>query len=662
MWQAGAKFLAALICLFSGVWPYSKQLISFYLWFAPPNWVSLRRRGSIFHWLDALAKWSMVDIFVLIMSMIGFWVSIQSPQNSFLPKDLYSINLMVIPVWGLYANLIAQLISQISSHFIVYYHYKVERDGLATWKRDQGSTSFNADNKLIRSPPQSIDVDTSFEQGSKSIAQNLHRHTFPLDGQSDGINVQIRKGVSPGFAILCCTIFSFFIVGFILPSFQVELLGIVGLLVEVGQQFQQAVYKHSMLSITQSLMNQARVLDSAKHYVGLGLLAIVFVVTSFIVPLIQLVIICFLYFKPMTTKRRKQVLLALDTVQSWQYAEVYVISVFIGTWQFGGVSSFMINDFCGSLSDIFSSMAYYGIVSEDDAQCFYVESIISAAIYFLVVACILLYITTRFVKKASLQQLMESKSSSVNTANMTPEEVRIYLSDRDMGSFVEDDEDITKSITRKIKPVQVKFTDEYSCLLKVMNHMGNKGCMSPSENQRTHFISDDASVSLSISDVEMNPSTPMGWEKHSILDKNNDDSDDMSDEDIIHDKNHGSIISALSSSIRSFKLRNSTSASHVTQNETQNNIAENTENVTAADVDIVHSTMPFFGEDLDVEVTSILSADVRSTARTPFDEDDHSLALSHVSYDISGNNFASPMSSPTGKKPMLGTTMEENSV
>jgi uncharacterized paraquat-inducible protein A len=63
--------------LFSGVWPYSKQVITLALWFLPPRIVSVSRRGSIFLWLDALAKWSMVDVFVMIVSIVAFRVTIK---------------------------------------------------------------------------------------------------------------------------------------------------------------------------------------------------------------------------------------------------------------------------------------------------------------------------------------------------------------------------------------------------------------------------------------------------------------------------------------------------------------------------------------------------------------------------------------------------------
>ena len=72
LWHAGGQELAALILLFSGVWPYTKQLITLSLWFLPPSVVSVTRRGHFLVWLDILAKWSMIDIFVLLITIAGF--------------------------------------------------------------------------------------------------------------------------------------------------------------------------------------------------------------------------------------------------------------------------------------------------------------------------------------------------------------------------------------------------------------------------------------------------------------------------------------------------------------------------------------------------------------------------------------------------------------
>ena len=73
-----------------------------FLWFAPPSVVSPPKRGDTLVWLDVLGKWSMIDIFVLVMSMVAFRLHIISPPPSavaLLPDNFYMVDLLVTPVW-----------------------------------------------------------------------------------------------------------------------------------------------------------------------------------------------------------------------------------------------------------------------------------------------------------------------------------------------------------------------------------------------------------------------------------------------------------------------------------------------------------------------------------------------------------------------------------
>jgi len=60
--------------------------------------------------VDLFLDRSMVDIFVLLVTLASFNISIKSPDLSFLPDNLYSFNMLVVPLWGLYANLVRTLI------------------------------------------------------------------------------------------------------------------------------------------------------------------------------------------------------------------------------------------------------------------------------------------------------------------------------------------------------------------------------------------------------------------------------------------------------------------------------------------------------------------------------------------------------------------------
>merc|ERR1712183_801522 len=67
-----------------------------------------------------------MDIMIMVITIAGMYISSSSPKVDFLPDNAYRFILMAIPLWGLYANMIAQLISQVSSHFIIHYHRKIE--------------------------------------------------------------------------------------------------------------------------------------------------------------------------------------------------------------------------------------------------------------------------------------------------------------------------------------------------------------------------------------------------------------------------------------------------------------------------------------------------------------------------------------------------------
>jgi len=322
MWNAGAKSLAILIVLFSGVWPYSKLLVTLFLWFTPTRWVSSKRRGSILCWLDVLGKWSMVDVFVLLMTLASFKLSVESPDNlSFLPDSLYSINMMVIPLWGLYANMLAQFVAQISSHVIIHYHRKTVNAA-----SDAQEEEWNVQPSNLGNDP-----------------EKLRMHKFTLDYEASDKRAVVRKSVHWVLAMGLASLVILVIVGCVLPSFGIEVLGLVGLVVESGNQFEEAQTHYSVFNLASMIMEQARYLNTASDLVGLGTLSSLLVVTVFIVPLAQTASLCVQWFVPMTKKQRSKNTVLNEILSAWQYMEVYVLSIIIAAWQLGEVSEYMVN-------------------------------------------------------------------------------------------------------------------------------------------------------------------------------------------------------------------------------------------------------------------------------------------------------------------------------
>ena len=107
----------------------------------------------------------------------------------------------------------------------------------------------------------------------------------------------------------------------------------------------------------------------------------------------------------------------------------------------------MINTYCENLKETFAQMVYYGILKEEDAQCFRVEARIENASYVLAAASVALALLNTFVMRAANQYFRD--------LDLTKKEFKA-MSDRNG----EEIEDATQAI-RRITPVPVLFTDAF---------------------------------------------------------------------------------------------------------------------------------------------------------------------------------------------------------
>ena len=93
----------------------------------------------------------------------------------FLPAKFYQVDVRVIPVWGLYANMIAQVLSQIVSHICIYYH----RNVVTAAEVETGETLFVSsdlsDIKVEMAKWESIESGASADPAAKKGIHHGHR-------------------------------------------------------------------------------------------------------------------------------------------------------------------------------------------------------------------------------------------------------------------------------------------------------------------------------------------------------------------------------------------------------------------------------------------------------------------------------------------------------
>lgn len=440
MWKAGAKELAIMIAIFSGVWPYTKQLMSMLMWLISPSYISCKKRGSILHWLDLLGKWSMVDVFVLLTTLASFRITIESPSHvAYLPDGFYEVNMLVVPLWGLYANMLAQLVSQVSSHVIIHYHKKTMIAAMREQEVEWG-----------------IVTPTLTEEPEK-----LRHHNYRLDYEASSKRAIVKNWAHWMLLATLASLAILVILGCAIPSFSIEILGLLGLAVESGNQFEQAHTYYSVFSLAQVIMGEARYLGETSSYIGLGTLASLLVLTVFCVPIFQTLSLFIEWFLPINRKQRHLNIVVNEILSAWQYMEVFVLSIIITSWQLSGVSDYMVNAYCGGLSGMFDTLAFFGIVDANDAQCFQLRATVEAASWLLVAASLILAATSHFVLTASTQKTLDS--------NVPPEKRR----HNDRWSSLESTEVAAEESGKPqqskkptISPIPPRFTDYYSLIIR----------------------------------------------------------------------------------------------------------------------------------------------------------------------------------------------------
>ena len=225
--------------------------------------------------------------------------------------------------------MIAQILSQISSHWIIHYHRRIV---------------FIAAPHL--DPTRSADISEMKEEAqvqepqsnAQAHTERLFEHAFtrPHRGESD--KLISRSVVKPLLYFLAILSSAFVVVGCIVPTYSLNQLGIIGLLVEAGQSFNAAYKEFSVFTTLSAMIDQASVLGNISDYIGLSSLSALILLTVLVVPILQVVVLLVQWFAPLTKRRRFRLMVTLEALQAWQYMEVYLLAVLVASWQLGSIS------------------------------------------------------------------------------------------------------------------------------------------------------------------------------------------------------------------------------------------------------------------------------------------------------------------------------------
>jgi uncharacterized paraquat-inducible protein A len=162
--------------------------------------------------------------------------------------------------------------------------------------------------------------------------EELRKHSFGRPHRGESEKVVVRRGMDSVLLAVAASMTLLVVLGCVLPSLSLEVLGIIGVAVESGQGFNDARTEHSLFTIMQLLLEEARFLGTVGDYIGLGTLSILLLFSVLIVPIVQAMALLRQWFYPSTRQSRARMSIFVECLQAWQYAEVYLMAVFVASW------------------------------------------------------------------------------------------------------------------------------------------------------------------------------------------------------------------------------------------------------------------------------------------------------------------------------------------
>ena len=164
---------------------------------------------------------------------------------------------------------------------------------------------------------------------------------------------------------------------------------------------------------------------------------LIFALCCYVVPVLQVILLCFMWMKPMRLQSLKRCYVIneiLSACSTWKFILwVYVVGVreflslshiveyyeilnsrsktkqvLLAIFQLGQISSYMMNESCLSMNQGFQMLVDADMIEEKDAQCFYLHAEARDGSYILLLSAALLCIMNNLVAGAAVQSRIES--------------------------------------------------------------------------------------------------------------------------------------------------------------------------------------------------------------------------------------------------------------
>ncbi|GMH52223.1 hypothetical protein TL16_g01185 [Triparma laevis f. inornata] len=442
MWEAQVWSLFIILFGFSFLWPYIKLIGLLLCWFLPPRILATQKRGGFISFLDLLGKWSLIDIYVFVLTMSAFLMHIYSPSgmDPLLGDNFYQCDLQVTPLFGLLASMIAGCLMPATNEVMIIGHRNAMSDtqervyeeecrnaahpstiegtppvGMSTIQEGDARNSslmISGENPMIEAQGRSGRSSTWFEAGTDDVQgfrkgltdtkYSLSHHVWENKGQPD--RIALKRPGRWGVAIMC--LFPAFVafVGGLATSWSFDRDGLVGILIDAGDpgadNTDYSIWNVGLILIEKEITT--KFLEVFTVY----FCAFCCIAFAFICPILQQFAMVYVWMKPMTLKQLKVWYFVVEVLSGWATMDVFIVSILVCLLQIGMLSAFMIPPIC----DFLEPLVPYGFVDDKDACCFYVNAVVGPGTLLIFFAAVMSTFSLQFLQGAAQAAIVDREN------------------------------------------------------------------------------------------------------------------------------------------------------------------------------------------------------------------------------------------------------------
>eukprot|EP00045_Choanoeca_perplexa_P006819 m.59015 g.59015 ORF g.59015 m.59015 type:complete len:1016 (-) comp13804_c0_seq1:15-3062(-) len=354
MWFAKVYALDVTVLILSGIWPYLKLVLMLFCWVVPTTTITVSTRETFLRVLDVLGKWSLLDIYVSIMLVVGmhFHVPLDTPTRS----SPTIVNMWVTPEPALFVYWGVIIVSLVLTHIMLHTHRACVEANLGVLP-------------------------------SITSRESLCNHVFKSGGQ----HFRFTIGGKVLVTLIILATAGAVVLGCITDAFTFQMKGLISWL--YVQDGFSADRTYSLWSMFTDLPNA----NPNPNGVAIRFVQAFYLLFACAVPLIQQLVLAVLWLTPLAAKAQRRIYTAAEILFAWSGLEVYLLSIIMALLQLQPLTRFIIGHKCDTFNALLRTV--FATELDGDDVCFDVTTKLNRGTFILLGCCTVNMLATFLVMR-----------------------------------------------------------------------------------------------------------------------------------------------------------------------------------------------------------------------------------------------------------------------